>query len=121
VIRNADRLGLTDISRTLSDLTERARLGHLLPSEQEQGVFTISNLGAFGIDVFDAVLNPPQAALLAVGRIREQALVENGRIVPAAMLNLSLSVDHRVLDGARAARFLGSLAELLETPALSLE
>jgi pyruvate dehydrogenase E2 component (dihydrolipoamide acetyltransferase) len=121
VIRNAGQMGLTDISRTLSDLTERARQGHLLPSDQEQGVFTISNLGAFGIDGFDAVLNPPQAALLAVGRIREQALVEEGRIVPAAMLNLSLSVDHRVLDGARAARFLGTLAELLETPALSME
>ena len=121
VIRDADRLGLAGISRSLSDLTARARSGSLLPAEQEQGVFTISNLGAFGIDAFDAVLNPPQAAILAVGRIKERALVEDGRVVPAAMLTLSLSVDHRVLDGARGARFLGDLAELLETPALSME
>jgi pyruvate dehydrogenase E2 component (dihydrolipoamide acetyltransferase) len=121
VIRNADQLGLTEISRALADLTKRARAGALLPAEQEQGVFTISNLGAFGIDAFDAVLNPPQAAILAVGRIKEQALVEEGKVVPAAMLTLSLSVDHRVLDGAKGARFLGDLAELLETPALSME
>ncbi len=121
VVRNADRLGLTETSRALADLTKRARAGALLPAEQEQGIFTISNLGGFGIDAFDAVLNPPQAAILAVGRIKEQALVEDGKVVPAAMLTLSLSVDHRVLDGARAARFLGDLAELLETPALSME
>jgi pyruvate dehydrogenase E2 component (dihydrolipoamide acetyltransferase) len=121
VVRNADHLGLTETSRALADLTKRARAGSLLPAEQEQGIFTISNLGAFGIDAFDAVLNPPQAAILAVGRIKEQALVEDGKVVPAAMLTLSLSVDHRVLDGARGARFLGDLAELLETPALSME
>jgi pyruvate dehydrogenase E2 component (dihydrolipoamide acetyltransferase) len=121
VVRNADRLGLTEISRTLANLTRSARAGTLLPSEQEEGIFTISNLGTFGIDAFDAVINPPQAAILAVGRIKEQALVEDGKVVPAAMLTLSLSVDHRVLDGARGARFLGDLAELLETPALSME
>jgi pyruvate dehydrogenase E2 component (dihydrolipoamide acetyltransferase) len=121
VVRNADRLGLTEISRALADLSRRARAGTLLPAEQEEGIFTISNLGVFGIDAFEAVLNPPQAAILAVGRIKEQALVEGGRVVPAAMLTLSLSVDHRVLDGARGARFLGDLAELIETPALSME
>jgi pyruvate dehydrogenase E2 component (dihydrolipoamide acetyltransferase) len=121
VVRDADRLGLSEISRRLADLTTRARLGSLLPTEQEEGVFTISNLGAFGVDAFDAVLNPPQAALLAVGRIKEQPMVAEGKVIPAAMLTLSLSVDHRVLDGARAARFLGDLAELLETPALSME
>ena len=121
VVRNADRLGLTEISQSLADLTKRARAGSLLPADQELGVFTISNLGAFGIDAFEAVLNPPQAALLAVGRIKEQAMVEAGKIVPAAMLTLSLSVDHRVLDGARGARFLGDLAQLLETPALVME
>jgi pyruvate dehydrogenase E2 component (dihydrolipoamide acetyltransferase) len=121
VIRNADRMGLSEISCCLMELTSRARAGTLLPAEQEEGVFTISNLGAFGIDAFDAVLNPPQAALLTVGRIKEQAMVEDGKVIPAAMLTLSLSVDHRVLDGARAARFLGELAELLETPALAME
>jgi pyruvate dehydrogenase E2 component (dihydrolipoamide acetyltransferase) len=121
VIRNADRLGLTEISRELANLSSRSRSGSLLPVDQELGVFTISNLGAFGIDAFDAVLNPPQAALLTVGRIKEQAMVDAGKVVAAAMLTLSLSVDHRVLDGARAARFMGELAELLETPALSFE
>ncbi len=121
VIRDADRMGLTEISRALSDLTVRARGGALLPTEYEEGIFTISNLGTFGIDAFDAVLNPPQAALLAVGRIKEQALVEDGKVVPAAMLTLSLSVDHRVLNGAQGARFLGDLAELLETPSLLME
>lgn len=121
VIQDADNLGLTGISRALADLAERARLGTLLPAEQEQGVFTLSNLGAFGIDAFDAVLNPPQAALLAVGRIKEQPMVMDGKVIPAAMLTLSLSVDHRVLDGARAARFLSDLADLLETPALTME
>ncbi len=121
VVRNADQLGLAETSRALADLSKRARAGTLLPAEQEQGVFTISNLGAYGIDAFDAVLNPPQAAILAVGRIKEQALVEDGKVVPAAMLTLNLSVDHRVLDGARGARFLGDLAELLETPSLSME
>jgi pyruvate dehydrogenase E2 component (dihydrolipoamide acetyltransferase) len=121
VVRNADQLGLAETSRALADLSKRARAGTLLPAEQEQGVFTISNLGAHGIDAFDAVLNPPQAAILAVGRIKEQALVEDGKVVPAAMLTLSLSVDHRVLDGVKGARFLGDIAELLETPALSME
>jgi pyruvate dehydrogenase E2 component (dihydrolipoamide acetyltransferase) len=121
VLRNADQLGLIETSRTLTDQTARARLGTLLPAEQEEGVFTISNLGAFGIDAFDAVLNPPQAATLAVGRIKEQALVEDGRVIAASILTLSLSVDHRVLDGARAARFLGDLAKLLETAALTME
>ena len=121
VIRDADRLGLAGISRALAELTGRARSGSLLPAEQEEGVFTLSNLGAFGVDAFDAVLNPPQSAILAVGRIKEMPLVEDGKVVPAAQLTLSLSVDHRVLDGARAARFLGELAELLETPALALE
>jgi len=121
VLRDADRLGLAETSRRLAELAAKARAGSLQPTEQEQGVFTLSNLGAFGIDAFDAVLNPPQAAILAVGRIKERPLVSGGQVVPAAMLTLSLSVDHRVLDGARAARFLGDLAELLETPVLSME
>jgi pyruvate dehydrogenase E2 component (dihydrolipoamide acetyltransferase) len=74
----------------------------------------------YHIDSFDAILNPPQAAILAVGQIKERALVENGQLIPAAMINLSLSVDHRVLDGARAARFLNELVETIETPSLSM-
>ena len=101
VIRNADKLGLVEIARRRSDLAERARFGKLRPDEFDEGVFTISNLGMYRIDSFDAILNPSQAAILAVGRIKERALVEDGKLIAAPLLNLSLSVDHRVLDGAR--------------------
>ena len=120
VVRDADKLGLVDIARQRMDLAERARQGKLLPNEFEEGVFTITNLGMYHIDSFDAILNPPQAAILAVGQIKERALVENGQLIPAALMNLSLSVDHRVLDGARAARFLNELVETIETPSLSM-
>lgn len=120
VLRDADKLGLVEIARQRVDLAERARQGKLLPNQFEEGVFTITNLGMYHIDSFDAILNPPQAAILAVGQIKERALVENGQLVPASMINLSLSVDHRVLDGARAARFLNELVETIETPSLSM-
>jgi pyruvate dehydrogenase E2 component (dihydrolipoamide acetyltransferase) len=120
VIRHADRLGLLEITRQRTDLVERARQGKLLPSDYEAGVFTITNLGSFRVDAFDAILNPPQAAILAVGRIKERALVENGQLTAAPAFTLSLSVDHRVLDGARAARFLGDLVDLLEMPSLAI-
>jgi pyruvate dehydrogenase E2 component (dihydrolipoamide acetyltransferase) len=120
VIRQCDQLGLSEIARQRTALVEKARLGKLAPEDLELGVFTLTNLGAFNIDFFDAVLNPPQAAILAVGRIKERALVENGQVVAASTLQLSLSIDHRVLDGAAAARFLSDLVELIETPGLAL-
>lgn len=120
VLREADKLGLVEIARQRFDLAERARQGKLLPNEFEEGVFTITNLGMYHIDSFDAILNPPQAAILAVGQIKERALVENAQLVRAAMINLSLSVDHRVLDGALAARFLNELVETIEMPSLSI-
>ena len=119
VIQHADQLGLVEISRQRQDLSERARAGKLLPQDLELGVFTLTNLGMFGIDSFDAILNPPQAAILAVGRIKDRALVSEGTIIAAPVMNLSLSVDHRVLDGVAAARFLGELVELIETPELA--
>jgi len=119
VVHNADRLGLAEISRLRQDLAERAQAGRLLPQELELGGFTISNLGMFAVDSFDAILNPPQAAILAVSRIKERALVNEGKVIPAPMMTLSLSVDHRVLDGASAARFLGDLVDLIETPGLA--
>jgi len=120
VLRDANKLGLVGISQQRVDLAERARQGKLLPNEFEEGVFTITNLGMYHIDSFDAILNPPQAAILAVGRIKERALVENGQVVPAAMVSLSVSLDHRVLDGARGACFLNELVEMIETPGLSM-
>ncbi len=120
VIRDAAALGLAEIARKRSELIERARAGKSLPSDFEAGVFTLTNLGTFRVDFFDAILNPPQAAVLAVGRIIERPFVEDGqlRAVPTAWL--SLSVDHRVLDGAGAARFLDDVVALLEAPALAL-
>lgn len=120
VLHNAAQHGLADIARWRMDAIEKAREGKLLPSDFEGGVFTISNLGKYRVDWFEAILNPPQAAILAVGRIAEQPIVEQGQVVAAPMLNLSLSVDHRVVDGAKAARFLTDLAELVENPALAL-
>lgn len=120
VLRDADRLGLVEISRRRAELSERARQGKLLPKDYEQGVFTLTNLGMLRVDVFQAILNPPQAAILAVGRITERPLVANGQVIAAPMFTLSLSADHRVLDGAKAARFLSELVEWLENPALSM-
>ncbi len=120
VLRNADKLGLAEISRQRAELAERARQGKLLPKDYEQGVFTLTNLGMLRVDVFQAILNPPQAAILAVGRIKERPLVENHQVISAPMFTLSLSADHRVLDGAKAARFLSELVEWLENPALSM-
>jgi pyruvate dehydrogenase E2 component (dihydrolipoyllysine-residue acetyltransferase) len=120
VIQHCNRLGLSEITRQRAELVEKARLGKLSPHELELGTFTISNLGMFKIDFFDAVLNPPQAALLAVGRMKERPVVENGQLVPAQTMTLSLSVDHRVLDGVSGARFLSDLVELIETPGLAL-
>jgi pyruvate dehydrogenase E2 component (dihydrolipoamide acetyltransferase) len=120
VIHQADQLSLTEIALKRTELAERARLGKLIPQDLELGVFTLTNLGMLKIDSFDAILNPPQAGILAVGRIKERAIVENGQVVAATMMNLSLSVDHRVLDGASGARFLGDLVELIENPGLVL-
>jgi pyruvate dehydrogenase E2 component (dihydrolipoamide acetyltransferase) len=120
VIRSCDQLGLSEIARYRTDLVEKARLGKLAPDELELGVFTLTNLGTLNVDFFDAILNPPQAAILASGRIKERPWVESGQVIAAPTLMLSLSVDHRVLDGAAAARFLGDLLELVETPGLAL-
>ena len=120
VIRDADGLGLVGIAERRLELVERAGQGKLRPQDLELGVFTLTNLGMFRVDSFDAIINPPQAAILAVGRIKERPLVDDGELIAAPMFTLSLSVDHRVLDGAAAARFLGDLVELIETPGLVL-
>jgi pyruvate dehydrogenase E2 component (dihydrolipoamide acetyltransferase) len=120
VIQHCDRLGLSEIARLRAELIEKARLGKLTPQELELGTFTISNLGMYRIDFFDAVLNPAQAAILAVGRMKERPVVEDGQLIAAQTMTLSLSVDHRVLDGVNGARFLSDLVELIETPGLAL-
>ena len=98
MVRNAAAKSLLQISKEVKDLATRARDGKLLPNEFDGGTITVSNLGAYGIESFDAIINPPQAAIISVGSIVEKAVVENGEIVPGLRLNLGLSCDHRVVD-----------------------
>lgn len=116
VIRHADRLGLAEIATARADLVARAQAGKLAVTELQGGTFTISNLGMFGIDQFSAIINPPQAAILAVGRIADRVVAVDGKPKVRPMMTLNLSSDHRVVDGARAARFLDHLANLIEEP-----
>lgn len=116
VIRDADRLGLAQIAERRADLVARAQAGKLGVDELQGGTFTISNLGMFGIDQFSAIINPPQAAILAVGRIADRVVAVDGKPKVRPMMTLNLSSDHRVVDGARAARFLDHLARALEDP-----
>jgi pyruvate dehydrogenase E2 component (dihydrolipoamide acetyltransferase) len=120
VIHGADRLSLADQVRTRTELVERARAGKSLPQDFDGGVFTLSNLGASRVDSFDAILNPPQATILATGRVVERPFAEDGKLSLVPTMKLSLSVDHRVLDGAAAARFLDEIVGLLEAPAQAL-
>ena len=119
VIRDVDRLGLAEIARRRTELVDRARAGKSTLQDFEHGAFTLTNLGMFRVDSFEAILNPPQAAILAVGRIKDRPVAADGQLVIAPTMNLVLSVDHRVLDGAAAARLLDDLVELVETPSLA--
>jgi len=120
VVQAAEHKTLGAISAELKQLIERARTGKFTPDDLASGTFTITNLGAFGIDVFDPIIVPPQAAILGVGRIADKPVVIEKQVVVRSMMNLCLSFDHRVLDGAPAARFLQRLKELLENPLLIL-
>jgi pyruvate dehydrogenase E2 component (dihydrolipoamide acetyltransferase) len=116
VIRDADRKTLTEIARQAHDLTARARARKLTPDELAGGTFTISNLGMYGIRQFTAVINPPQAAILAVGEAVRQPVVRGDQITIGTTMTLTLSIDHRAVDGATAAGFLTRLKELIEEP-----
>ena len=120
VIRNCERLTIAEIAQARFDLVERTRAGKLQQGDLEGGTFTISNLGMYGVERFIAVLNPPQAAILAVGSIEERAVVESGEIVARPTMELTLSCDHRAVDGATASEFLRSVKEFLEEPGLML-
>jgi pyruvate dehydrogenase E2 component (dihydrolipoamide acetyltransferase) len=117
VIHDADTLVLAALSARREDLVKRAREGRLVPADVQGGTFTISNLGMYGVDAFSAIINPPQAAILAVGRIADRVLPLGGQAVVQPALTLTLSCDHRAVDGARAGAFLQALAEILEEPA----
>jgi pyruvate dehydrogenase E2 component (dihydrolipoamide acetyltransferase) len=116
VLRNADRRSLRELAADLLGLVDKARAGRLSPAEMQGGTFSITNLGGYRIDGFTPIINPPETAILGVGRIAEKAVVVDGRVEPRTMCTLSLSFDHRVVDGAPAAAFLARLAELLERP-----
>ncbi|HAC16165.1 MAG TPA: pyruvate dehydrogenase complex dihydrolipoamide acetyltransferase [Bacteroidetes bacterium] len=120
VIRNTDIKGLAQISAETRDLAKRARDKKLEPKDWEGSTFTISNLGMFGIEEFTAIINPPNAAILAVGAIRDVPVIENGQVVPGKRMKVTLSSDHRVVDGATCAEFLNSVRKFLETPATML-
>jgi pyruvate dehydrogenase E2 component (dihydrolipoamide acetyltransferase) len=121
VLHRADTLTLPEIAARREDLVTRAQGGKLRPGDIQGGTFTISNLGMYGVDAFNAIVNPPQAAILAVGRIADRVVAVNGQAVVQPTLVLTLSCDHRALDGARGAQFLGALADLIEEPLALLQ
>lgn len=116
VLRGADSLGLDQIAQRRKEMVARAQGGKLRPQDLQGGTFTISNLGMYGVDAFNAIINAPQAAILAVGRIAERVVPLHGQPVVQPMMTLTLSCDHRVIDGARGAQFLSTLAALVEEP-----
>jgi pyruvate dehydrogenase E2 component (dihydrolipoamide acetyltransferase) len=117
VVHHADTLELGAIAARRVEAVDAARAGKLRPEDVQGGTFTISNLGMYGVDAFQAIVNAPQAAILAVGRILEKPVAVNGEVVVRPVLTLTVSFDHRVVDGARGAEFLDTLAELVEEPA----
>ena len=113
---DADRKSLGEIARQSRALAERVREGKITPPELSSGTFTVSNLGMFGIDHFVAVINPPQAAILAVGAMKPQPVVHDGELTVRTIMKLTLACDHRILYGADAAEFLSRIRERLENP-----
>lgn len=116
VLRSVERMTLTEIATTVADLAERARAGRLKQHELEGGSFAVSNLGMYGITEFSAIINPPQSAILAVGRATPQAVVVDGALAVGTVMTVTLSADHRVLDGALAAQWLAAFVKRIENP-----
>jgi pyruvate dehydrogenase E2 component (dihydrolipoamide acetyltransferase) len=120
VIQQAETKSVLQISKEVKDMAGRAKEKKLKPSEFDGGTITVSNLGAWGIESFDAIVNPPQALIVSVGAAIEKPVVKNGQIVPGLRMNVGVSCDHRVVDGAVAASFLAEVKKLIEQPALML-
>ena len=116
VIKNADKKSLGDLAKEAQGLAERARSGRLAPDDVADGTFTVTNLGGLGVESFTPIINPPQAGILGIGRIMEKPVVLGGDIHIRSMMTLSLVFDHRLIDGAPAAKFLAEVKELLEQP-----
>jgi pyruvate dehydrogenase E2 component (dihydrolipoamide acetyltransferase) len=116
VIRNAHLKTLREIARESNELAQRARERKLKPDEYTGGTFSISNLGMFDIDQFTAVINPPEAAILAIGSITQKPVIEGGEVVARRRMRVTMSCDHRIIDGATGARFLQTVKLMLENP-----
>lgn len=116
VIRHADRKGLAEIAAEAKALADKARARRLQPAEYTGATFSVSNLGMFDIDEFTAVINPPEAGILAVGRIAQKPVVADGEVLPRRMMRVTMSCDHRVIDGASGAKFLQTVKLMLENP-----
>jgi pyruvate dehydrogenase E2 component (dihydrolipoamide acetyltransferase) len=116
VLRSVEGQTLTEIAIAVGDLAERARAGRLKQHELEGGSFAVSNLGMYGVTEFSAIINPPQSAILAVGLARPQAIVVNGALEVGTIMTVTLSADHRVLDGALAAQWLAAFVKHIENP-----
>ena len=116
VLRDVTALTITQVAARSRDLAGRARDGRLRQDELDGGTISVTNLGMYGVEEFAAIINPPQAAILAVGAVRDEPVVEDGAVVPGQVMTVTLSVDHRPVDGVAAARWLAALKELLENP-----
>ena len=116
VVADADRKPLAQIAREAKDIVNRAKNGKARPEEMQGSTFTVSNLGMFDVDQFVAIINPPEAAILAVGSVRDVPVVKNGQVVPGKTMKITISADHRVTDGAEAAKFLQEVKKNLEEP-----
>jgi pyruvate dehydrogenase E2 component (dihydrolipoamide acetyltransferase) len=120
VLKEANKKSLEEIAKNRLDLVDRARKGKLLPSEMKGGSLTISNLGMLGIDQFNPIINPPESCILGIGRTVEKPVVREGAVIIRPMVNLTLSIDHRVLDGGSGSKFLQRIGELIENPLLMM-
>jgi pyruvate dehydrogenase E2 component (dihydrolipoamide acetyltransferase) len=116
IIRKADQKGLSTITNEMKDLAARARTGKLKPDEFQGGGFSISNMGMYGVQSFSAIINPPQAGILAVAAGEQRPVVKDGQLAIATVMSCTLSVDHRVIDGAVAAEFMQALKGVVEDP-----
>jgi len=120
VLRGVDRMTLVEVSATVAELADRARAGRLQQHELEGGSFSVSNLGMYGVDEFSAILNPPQSGILAVAAAKQQPVVEDGALAVGTVMTVTLSADHRVVDGAVAAEWMAAFVKRMENPVSAL-
>jgi pyruvate dehydrogenase E2 component (dihydrolipoamide acetyltransferase) len=120
VLRNINQMGLREIRLRSADLVERARAQKLKGEEMSGATFTVSNLGTYGVSQFSAIINPPEVGILAIGAAERRPVVRGQEVVPRTMMSVTLSADHRAVDGAAAAEFLRTLRQLLEEPGMML-